>query len=135
MVSIFIISHTEIANSFAYCLEHILNKRVDNLVILPVKKTEAPDIIQKRAEEIVERQLLKADGVLVLCDIFGATPSNIATKLTKPGRVELITGLNLPMLLRAISYSNQGLAVCTAKALEGGINGIVHISGTDADGG
>ena len=127
MVSVLIISRTEIANSFAYCLEHILNKRVDNLVILPVKKTEASDVIQKRAQEIVERQLQKAAGVLILSDIFGATPSNIAAKLVIPGKVELITGINLPMLLRAISYSAADLATCVAKSLEGGINGIIHI--------
>lgn len=127
MVSVLIISHTEIANSFAYCLEHILNKRVDNLVILPVKKTESPDVIQKRAQEIVERQLQKAAGVLILSDIFGATPSNIATKLIQPGRVEVITGINLPMLLRAISYSGSDFTTCVAKTIEGGINGIIHV--------
>lgn len=129
MISIFIISHSEIANSFAYCLEHIMSKRVDNLVILPVKKAEAPDAIISRAKEIIERQLTKADGVLILCDIFGATPSNIATELIVPGQVELITGLNLPMLIRAISYSSQGLDLCVLKALEGGVNGIIHVQG------
>ena len=125
MISVFIISHSEIANSFAYCLEHIMSKRVDNLVILPVKKAEAPDNIIARAKEIIERQLTKADGVL----IFGATPSNIATELIQSGRIELITGLNLPMLIRAISYSSQGLDLCVAKAMEGGINGIIHVQG------
>ena len=129
MISVFIISHSVIANSFAYCLEHIMNKRVDNLVILPVKKSEAPDAIILRAKEIIERQLTKADGVLILCDIFGATPSNIATELIQSGRIELITGLNLPMLIRAISYSSQGLDLCVAKAMEGGINGIIHVQG------
>ncbi|MBX9597558.1 MAG: PTS fructose transporter subunit IIA [Burkholderiales bacterium] len=129
MVSVLIIAHSEIANSFAYCLEHIMNKRVDNLVILPIKKSEAPDSIYPRAEEIIERQLRKADGVLILCDIFGATPSNIASKLIEPNRVELITGLNLPMLIRAITYSNQSLDVCVSKALDGGISGIIHLKG------
>lgn len=132
MISIFIISHSEIANSFAYCLEHVLNKRVDNLVILPVKKTEEPATILLRAREIVERQLEKVDGVLILSDIFGATPSNIATQLVQPGKVELLTGLNLSMLIRAISYSSQNLSVCLDKAREGGINGIVHVGGSDA---
>lgn len=132
MISVFIISHSEIANSFAYCLEHVLNKRVDNLVILPVKKTEEPDLILKRAEEIVTLQLSKLDGVLILSDIFGATPSNIASKLVQPGKVELITGLNLAMLIRAVGYSSQSLDVCASKALEGGINGIIHIGTNDA---
>jgi PTS system ascorbate-specific IIA component len=133
MITIFIISHSEIANSFAYCLEHIMNKRVENLVILPVKKTESPDVIYQRAQEIIERQLRKSTGVLVLCDIFGATPSNIARKLIKPHQVELISGLNLPMLIRAISYSNQDLEVCVAKALEGGQLGIIHVEGEKTD--
>ena len=128
----FIISHSEIANSFAYCLEHIMNKRVDNLVILPVKKAESPDSILTRAREIIERQMKTVDGVLILSDIFGATPSNIASRLTKPGVIELITGLNLSMLIRAMSYSSGSLQQCVAKALDGGINGIVHISGASA---
>ena len=102
MVNIFIISHSEIANSFAYCLEHIMNKRVDNLVILPVKKAESADNILGRAREMLELQLQTADAVLILSDIFGATPNNIASKLVRPGTVELITGLNLPMLIRAV---------------------------------
>jgi PTS system mannose-specific IIA component len=130
MVSIFIISHSEIANSFAYCLEHIMNKRVDNLVILPVKKSEAPDSIVARAREIIERQLQKAQGVLILSDIFGATPSNIASKLIIANKVELITGLNLPMLVRAISYSHCSLDLCINKALAGGIDGIIHVGAT-----
>lgn len=129
MVNIFIISHSEIANSFAYCLEHIMNKRVDNLVILPVKKAESPDSILGRAQEMLELQLQTADSILILSDIFGATPSNIASKLVKPGVVELITGLNLPMLIRAISYSSSSLRECIKKSLDGGLNGIVHIPG------
>lgn len=130
MISIVIIAHSEIANSFAYCLEHIMNKRVENLVILPVKKLEATGSVLARAEEIIEIQLKKANGILILCDIFGATPCNIATKLIKPDKVELVTGLNLPMLIRAISYSTQSLEVCLAKALEGGVSGIIHVKGT-----
>lgn len=133
MISVFIISHSEIANSFAYCLEHVLNKRVDNLVILPVKKTEEPALILIRAKEILERQLEKVNGVLILSDIFGATPSNIAMKLVQPGVVEVITGLNLSMLLRAISYSTQSLDVCVQKSLEGGINGIIHVGTNNAE--
>ncbi|MDD3266989.1 MAG: PTS fructose transporter subunit IIA [Burkholderiales bacterium] len=127
MISIFVISHSEIANSFAYCVEHVLSKRVENLIILPVKKSEEPSSILERAKEIIDIQLEKVDGVLILADIFGATPSNIASKLVIPGKVELITGLNLTMLLRAISYSTQSLEICVEKAIDGGIKGIIHV--------
>lgn len=129
MINIFIISHSEIANSFAYCLEHVLGKRVDNLVILPVKKTEEPDAILVKAQEIVKKQLEKYDGIIILTDIFGATPSNIACKLVKPDVVEVVSGLNLSMLLRAISYSSSTLKECVTKSVEGGINGIIHMGG------
>lgn len=131
MVNILIISHAEIANSFAYCIEHIINRRAENLVVLPVKKAESPETVLARAQEIVQMQLeANSEGILILSDLFGATPSNIASKLIKSGKVELISGLNLPMLIRAISYSKGSLAECVSKSLEGGINGIVHISET-----
>jgi PTS system ascorbate-specific IIA component len=126
VVNIIIIAHSEIANSFAYCVEHILAKRVNNLHILPVKKTEDADEIFYKAEEFITK-IGDDKEILILTDIYGATPNNIAQKLLKPGVVELITGLNLPMLVRAISYAKNGLKVCIDKALEGAITGIVHI--------
>lgn len=126
MVHIVIIAHSEIANSFAYCVEHILAKRVDNLHILAVKKTEDSEQILHRANEFIE-QVIPRESILLLTDLFGATPSNLATKLIKPNKVEMLTGLNLPMLVRAISYAHEELGVCVSKALEGGKNGILHI--------
>jgi PTS system ascorbate-specific IIA component len=74
------------------------------------------------------RQLDEGDGVLVLTDIYGATPGNIALKLLQPGRVEGISGVNLPMLIRALTYREQGLAVVVEKALSGGTEGVVHMT-------
>ncbi|MBY0379286.1 MAG: PTS sugar transporter subunit IIA [Burkholderiales bacterium] len=128
MVNIIVIAHSEIANSFAYCVEHVLAKRINNLHILPVKKTEDADNILFKAQEFIEKIGVN-DEILILTDIYGATPSNIAQKLVKPGSVELITGLNLPMLIRAISYAKDGLKVCVDKALDGAICGIVHLGG------
>lgn len=128
MVSIIVIAHSEIANSFAYCVEHILAKRVDSLHILAVRKTEDTDSILERAKDLIEK-LGKEDGVLILSDLFGATPCNIAQKLVEKGKIELITGLNLPMLIRAISYAKGDLATAVAKSLEGANSGIIHIDG------
>lgn len=128
MVHIVIIAHSEIANSFAYCVEHILAKRIDNLHILAVKKTEDSEQILQRAREFID-QALPEESVLLLTDLFGATPSNLGTKLIKPGKVEMITGLNLPMLIRAISYAKDSLNGCISKALDGGKSGIIHLHG------
>jgi PTS system mannose-specific IIA component len=128
MVGIVVIAHSEIANSFAYCLEHILAKRVDSLHILAVKKTEDSESICERAKELIDK-LNPDEGVLLLCDLFGATPCNIAQRLVVKDRVELITGLNLPMLIRAVSYVKSDLRTIVAKAIEGANSGIIHISG------
>jgi hypothetical protein len=70
----------------------------------------------------------QGDGVLVLTDIYGATPGNIALKLLKPGRVEGIAGVNLPMLIRALTHREQGLAVVVEKALSGAAEGVIHMT-------
>ena len=128
MVNIIVMAHAEIANSFAYCVEHILSKRIANLHILAVKKTEDIDSILNRANEFIVKIGADSD-ILILTDLYGATPSNIAQKILKPGSIELITGLNLPMLIRAISYAKNGIRVCVDKALEGGVSGIIHVGG------
>jgi len=133
VVHILIIAHSEIANSFAHCVEHIMAKRIDYLHILPVKKTENCDSIVRHAHDFIQ-QIGDTQEILILSDIYGATPSNISHKLIKPGVIELVTGLNLPMLIRAISYAKDGLKTCLNKTLDGGITGIIHVKGeNDAD--
>jgi len=81
------------------------------------------------------RFLDQGEGVLVMSDIYGATPSNIAARLLKPGRVEGVAGVNLPMLIKALSYRDQPLAAALAKAMSGAAEGIClipHTSSNDA---
>ena len=66
-------------------------------------------------------------GVLVLTDIFGASPSNLALKLLEPGRIEGIAGVNLPMLLRALTYRERGMDVLLTRAIAGGRDGIINM--------
>lgn len=128
MVNILLVTHFEIAAGFASCLEHILAKKVENLHIVPVKKTEDTDGVINKVTQFINN-IGQKSKVLILVDIFGATPSNIASKLIKKGAVELIAGLNLPMLLRAVTYSDQSLDTCVKKALEGALSGIIHMNG------
>jgi PTS system ascorbate-specific IIA component len=62
-----------------------------------------------------------------MTDIFGATPSNIAMRLLKPGHVEGIAGVNLPMLIRALTYRDEPLEAVVAKALSGGSEGVMRM--------
>jgi PTS system ascorbate-specific IIA component len=64
------------------------------------------------------------DSVLILTDVVGATPANVAQHLAHPGSVSVLTGVNLAMLLRALCYSDKSLAEVESKALEGAVRGI-----------
>ena len=69
----------------------------------------------------------KGEGVLILTDIFGATPANIALKLLEPGRIEGVAGVNLPMLLRALTYRERGMDVLLTRAIAGGRDGVLNM--------
>ena len=74
------------------------------------------------------KELDEGQGVLILSDIYGATPCNMVSKLLEPGRVEGVAGVNLPMLVRALTYRNESLARLVEKALSGGREGVVHFT-------
>ena len=67
------------------------------------------------------------EGVVVLTDIYGATPCNVAAKLLQPGRVEGIAGVNLPMLLRVLTYRDRDMATVLQRAVSGGCDGVLHM--------
>lgn len=93
---------------------------------LNISTQDDPQLIVDVARNLIV-QLNNGDGVLVLSDIFGATPCNIARQLIIPGQVECLSGVNLPMLVRALTYRNQPLAIVLEKALSGGKDGVIHI--------
>ena len=70
------------------------------------------------------------DGVIVLTDAFGATPGNIATQLNQPGKVAVVAGVNLPMLLRTLCYREGTLAATVDTALAGGTQGVMQVAST-----
>ena len=74
------------------------------------------------------RVCLTSCGVLLLTDLYGATPSNLASRLIEPGRVELVTGVSLPMLLKLVHHRERGLATLVQRALAGASEGAVHVA-------
>jgi len=105
----------------------VLGKRQLQVQQLGVTVHDDPDAILPQAQELV-RQLDSGQGVLVLTDILGATPSNIGTRLLKPGKVEGASGASLPMLIRALTYRDGPLAGVVDKAISGGCEGVVRLS-------
>ena len=126
MIGILIISHGDLGNSLINCANHVMGKRPEHLVHLGVTIQDDPDVITLNALELL-KQLDCGDGVLVLSDICGATPCNIATELVNPGRVECLSGVNLSMLIRALTYRDKPLESLVEKALSGGKEGVMRI--------
>jgi PTS system mannose-specific IIA component len=127
MVGILIISHGALGEALIHAASHVLGKRPLRLRQVGVTMHDDPEAILPHARELV-RMLDDGDGVLVLADIYGASPGNIAMKLLEPGRVEGISGVNLSMLVRALSYRDQPLTTVVEKALSGGREGVVHMN-------
>jgi PTS system ascorbate-specific IIA component len=127
MIGILIVAHGAFGEALIHSASHVLGKRPLRVRQVGVTVHDDPEAILPQALDLV-RQLDEGDGVLVLTDIYGATPGNIALKLLVPGRVEGISGVNLPMLIRALTYREKGLAKTVEKALSGGIEGVVHMT-------
>ncbi len=126
MIGILIISHGDLGNSLINCANHVMGKRPEHLVHLGVTIQDDPDVIILNALELL-KQLDCGDGVLILSDICGATPCNIATELVNPGRVECLSGVNLSMLIRALTYRDKSLESLVEKSLSGGKEGVMRI--------
>jgi len=100
--------------------------RPPQLMQIGVSIHDDPAMILPQARELL-RQLDEGTGVLVLTDVYGATPGNIAARLLVPGRVEGIAGVSLPMLVRALTYRNEPLETVVAKAISGGVEGVLKM--------
>ena len=126
MIGILLVSHGAFGESLIHCASHVLGKRPLYVRQVGVTVHDEPDEIIPVAEDLI-RFLDTGQGVLVMTDIYGATPSNIAARVLRPGRVEGLAGVNLPMLIRALTYREEPLEVMIAKALSGGVDGVMRM--------
>lgn len=127
MIGVLIISHGALGESLIHAASQVLGKRPLRVRQVGVTVHDDPDAIHAQAAELV-RQLDEGDGVLVFTDIYGATPGNIALRLLVPGRVEGISGVSLPMLVRTLTYRDHRIAKVVEKALSGSREGVVHMT-------
>lgn len=127
MIGVLIIAHGNLGDSLIHCAGHVMGEQLTQLMHLDITLRDDPDKVRPRAQQLV-RQLDDGDGVLVLSDICGATPCNIGSQLVSADRVECIAGVNLPMLVRVLTYRHEPLAVVVEKALAGGRQGVIHLT-------
>lgn len=127
MIGILIIAHGSLGESLLECAKHVLGKEPQQMAFLAVKNNDDLSTVLPKAQQMVT-QLNTGSGVLVLSDMYGATPCNTVGKLLKPGIVEGVAGVNLPMLVRTMNYRDIPLPELVEKALSGGREGVVHFN-------
>jgi PTS system ascorbate-specific IIA component len=125
MISLIILAQEDLGKGLLNAIEHVLGERPDQLDIQPIDYHQPQDaLVQALATRL--RKLDQGDGVLILADIYGSSHTNAACRLLKPGRIELISGVNLPMLVRVLNYRNLDMNELLRKAQSGGTEGIVR---------
>ena len=128
MIGLLIVAHGTLGESLIHCASHVMGKRPLYLRQLGVTIHDDPEAILPQGRDLV-RFLDQGQGVLVMTDIFGATPSNIACRLLEPGRIEGISGINLPMLIKALSYREEPMKDLIEKSLAGANEGVIRMPG------
>lgn len=127
MVGILIIAHGNLGDSLIHCAQHVFSGQELPLRQLGVTVHDDPAAMLPKALELI-REVDHGAGILVLTDMYGATPSNIACRLLEPGKIEGVSGVSMPMLVRALTYRDTPLATVVEKTISGGRDGIVHIT-------
>ena len=128
MIGILLITHGTLGESLIHCASHVLNKRPPRLKQLSITAQDDPFNLLPQARMLV-KELDDGDGVLILTDMYGGSPANIGAKLIAPGRVEGVAGVNLPMLIRVLTYRDKPLQTIVTKAVSGGCDGVVRMPG------
>jgi len=128
MNGILIIAHAPLASALRQCVLHIFPDAAPGLVALDVQPDVSLDATLMAARRALE--MLNSAQTLVLTDVAGATPCNAAQKLVDGSNSKLIAGVNLPMLLRSVTYRSESLATLVALALAGGQQGVIEVAPT-----
>jgi PTS system mannose-specific IIA component len=102
MIGVLVIAHSGLAGELISAAEHIVGK-MENMVGVPVKPDQSVEQLRNQIVQAI-KLVNKGDGVLILTDMFGGTPSNISLSFLEEDKIEVVTGVNLPMVVRVGTY-------------------------------
>lgn len=105
MIGIIIVTHGNLALELKSAMEHILGIQ-KNIEIISIKPDDDLEIKKSALEESIKK-VDEENGVIILTDMFGGTPSNLAISLLKIGKIEIISGVNLPMLIKLVGLRDS----------------------------
>lgn len=126
MVGILLLTHAPLGQAFIAAASHVFRGRPERIEAIDVAADQDPNEVKALANAAIAR-LDTGAGVLVITDVMGGTPCNCTLALARPGQVEIIAGISLPMLLRALTYRNDTLDVVVEMALAGGQSGATRV--------
>lgn len=126
MVGILLLTHAPLGQAFIEAASHVFRGCPERIEAIDVWADQDTAEVKALAHQAISR-LDNGSGVLVITDVMGGTPSNCTLTLSQPGHVEVIAGISLPMLLRALTYRNDTLDVVVEMALAGGQGGAVRV--------
>lgn len=123
---IVIIAHAPLASALRQCVAHVFAERADEVVAVDVQ----PDAAVSQSVDQARRAIGPLGDVplLMLTDMLGATPCNVARQLLQGRPGQLLAGVNLPMLLRAVTYQDELLDTLVTRALQGGTQGVLAVA-------
>jgi PTS system ascorbate-specific IIA component len=128
MIGILIIAHAPLASALRDCALHVYPECASGLQALDILPNASPEESLRLAQAAMSK--LNTTEVLMLSDVFGATPSNVAQKLNDGIDTRLLAGVNLPMLLRSVCYRHESLDALATRAQAGGAQGIMPVGST-----
>ena len=123
--AILIIAHAPLASALRACVLHVFPDAASFVAVLDVQPNTPTEETLSAAR--ISLDLFGNTPALVLTDMFGATPCNVAQKLVDGVHSRLIAGVNLPMLLRALTYRDKGMDTLLTRAIGGGRDGVFHM--------
>ncbi|HUP93159.1 MAG TPA: PTS fructose transporter subunit IIA [Solimonas sp.] len=123
-VGLLLVTHGKLGHYLLDCMRDMIGALPLNADVLEVRRVQAHEVLIGQGRRMLER-LDSGEGVLMLTDAFGSTPSNIANKLMANERTRVVSGVNLPMLVRILNYPSAKLPEMTQNAVDGGQRGII----------
>ena len=123
-VSVLIVTHVRVGRDLLDTVVGMLDTLPLKTDVMEVRRVEDPDALVRSGHRLVEK-LNTGDGVLILTDAYGSTPSNIANRIAKGENCRVVSGVNLPMLINVYNFPKMSLNEMTKAAMQGGRDGIV----------
>jgi PTS system mannose-specific IIA component len=127
MIAVLLITHGHYGEDLLVSASHVLGHPLEQTAHLAISIKDDPEAMVDEARTL-RKTIDDGSGLLIMTDMYGATPCNIATQLIADGNVEAVSGVSLPMLVRSLAYRESTLAKVRDKAIAGGTEGVVYIN-------